>query len=154
MPQCLKAVLDSMHELGNHYPAWLEKQLDTWERRTAGTEPARPTSRREFQNTPPSANAALPDHYNPFIHERMLAAARLDTTIVKEATTGFRVKGNMPHTEFYDIAQEDSPHDHCEEELELALRQGDEKLKALLQRDNSTLEVGNVLGLTEEEMNS
>lgn len=63
-----------------------------------------------------------------------------------EAPCHTRTSFDVPHT--------DTTLNQCEEELELALKQLDAKLKALLQRDASTLEVGDVLGIAEEEMNA
>ena len=83
---------------------------------------------KELETVNPSANAVLPDHYNPFIHERMLAAARLDTTIIRESTTGSRVRGTMPHTDFYEVEQKATVQQHCEEEFQLAQKQRDAKL--------------------------
>lgn len=152
VPPGVKAGLESMHHLGDHYPEWLEAQLCLWEARAAKMEPYREDRRTRLSGHTPTSHAVLPNTYNPMLHQSMLDAAELNPLVVKEAVEGFRVRGSMPHTDFYDYMPGTRAPDVSEEELTRALRDRDELLRRLLSRDNSGLEVGDVLGISEEEM--
>ena len=61
---------------------------------------------RKIEERKPTADRVLPKNCIPTLHRSMLEAAGLDSTAVGEAIQGFRVRGKMPHTEFYDLEQE------------------------------------------------
>ena len=62
------------------------------------------------------------------------------------------MQGKKPHTELFDHEPGNKAPDVTKEELQRALADRDEHLLKLLTRDNSGLEVGDVLGITEKEV--
>ena len=106
--------------------------------------------RVELAKQSPTIHSVLPENYNPMLHHSMLEAANLDTTVVKEAMEGSRVRGPMPHTDFYDYPPSNRAPDVTGEELQRALQDRDELLQKLFGRDNSGLEIVDVLGIMEK----
>ena len=101
-PPGVKAAIESMHELGDTYPTWVESQLTFWKKRAAGLEEHKKEWRKHFAGINPSADKVLPPGYNPMLHVSMPEAAGLNAQVVHAAVNGFRVRGNMPHTDCYD----------------------------------------------------